>query len=359
MRFDLDEDRALLKASAREWFEKESPVSSGRKVMEGRDGLDPALYAQLGALGYLGLTLPERAGGSGFGAIGLCAVLHEAGRVAFPGPFLDLLLAAETLHRAGGDEAGGWLADLVAGRRRIVLARQERVNGMEPPQPAARFQGGRVTGTKTFVPFGASADALLVTTAEGLVGVARPAEGFAATALPTLDHAQRFAEIVLDHPAVLLVDGRRMAGILAEVDRLAALAASALLLGLMERALELSVSYLKERKAFGVPIGSFQSLQHRASEMLLRVESARSAVYRAAWAFDHEPSGAALLAATAKAWCGEAGRFVCGEAIQIFGGVGYTWEYDPHLYWKRVKTLEHFYGTTRESLEAVLVASGI
>lgn len=359
MRFELDEDRALLKASAREWFEKESPLAESRKVMEGPEGFDADLYAQLGALGYLGLTLPESAGGSGFGAIGLCAVLHEAGRVAFPGPFLDLLLAAETLHRAGGEQAARWLAEEVAGRRRVVLARSETVSGIEPDAPATRFGSGRATGTKTFVPFGAAADALLVTCAEGLVLVERPAGGFAATALPTFDHAQRFAEIRLDHPGVLLLPAPEAAEVLRAVDRLAALAASALLLGLMERSLELSVAYLKERKAFGVPIGSFQALQHRASEMLLRVESARSAVYRAAWAADHEPSQAALLAATAKAYGGDAARFVCGETIQIFGGVGYTWEYDPHIYWKRVKTLEQFHGSTRDALEAVLVSAGI
>ena len=359
MRFDLDEDRALLKTSAREWFEKESPLAEARKVMEGSEGLDRALYAQLGELGYLGLSLPESEGGSGFGAIGLCAVLHEAGRVAFPGPFLDLLLAAEALRRCGEGVASRWLGDLVAGRRLVVLARSESVTGVEPTAPATRFAGGRVRGTKTFVPFGAAAEAILVTTAEGLALVERPAEGFCATPLPVIDHAQRFAEIALDLPGTLLRDAPGSAEVVGAVDRLATLASSAVLLGLMERALELSVAYLKERKAFGVPIGSFQSLQHRASDMLLRVESARSAVYRAAWSWDHDPARAELLAATAKAWCGDAARFVCGETIQIFGGVGYTWEYDPHIYWKRTKTLEQFYGTTRDAIEAALAAAGI
>jgi len=241
----------------------------------------------------------------------------------------------------------------------VVFARSESVIGVEPPQPATRFDGGRVRGTKTFVPFGGTADALLVTTSEGLVLVERPAQGFSATALPTLDHAQRFVEIVLDLPGTLVASRGATAELLAVVDRLAAVGAAALLLGLSERALELSVSYLSERKAFGVPIGSFQALQHRAAEMLLRVESSRSAVYRAAWSFDHDPAQAPLLAATAKAYCGDTGRYVCGEAIQIFGGVGYTWEYDPHIYWKRVKTLEQFYGSTRSQLDAVLEASAI
>lgn len=358
MNFELDEDRALLKSSTRELLERETPLSEGRSVMEGPEGFSPKLYEQLAELGYLGLTLPESKGGAGVGVIGLAAVLHEAGRVALPGPYLDLVLAAEALHHAGS-AAEGLLAELVAGKRRIALARAETVSGLEPATPATRFAAGRVRGTKTFVPFGAAADTLLVTTAEGLVRVDRPAQGFRVAALPTLDHAQRFVEIVLDDPGTLLADRAQAAACLEAADRLGALGAAAVLLGLMERSLELSVAYLKERKAFGVPIGSFQALQHRAADMLLRVESSRSAVYRAAWAFDHDPASAPLLAATAKAYCGDAGRYVCGETIQIFGGVGYTWEYDPHLYWKRVKTLEQFYGSTRSQLEAVLEAAGI
>ena len=359
MRFELDDDRALLKSSTRELLERESPLSAGREVMEGPEGFAPKLYEQLAELGYLGLALPESDGGAGVGVIGLAAVLHEAGRVALPGPLLDLVLAAETLRQIGGAAAKELLAELVAGRRRVVLARAETVSGLEPATPATRFSAGRVTGTKTFVPFGAAADVLLVTTAEGLARVDRPAAGWSAKPLPTLDHAQRFVEIDLDAPGALLASGDAARAALAAADRLGALGAAALLLGLMERSLELSVAYLKDRKAFGVPIGSFQALQHRAAEMLLRTESSRSAVYRAAWAFDHDPAAAPLLAAAAKAYCGDAGRYVCGETIQIFGGVGYTWEYDPHIYWKRVKTLEQFCGSTREQLEAVLEAAGI
>ncbi len=359
MRFELDDDRALLKSSTRELLERESPLSEGRNVMESPEGFSAKLYEQLAELGYLGLALPETKGGAGTGVVGLAAVLHEAGRVALPGPYLDLVVASEVLQRLSGSAADALLSKLVAGRKCVILARSESVTGIEPPAPATRFSGGRVRGTKTFVPFGAAADALLVTTAEGLALVDRPAEGFAATPLSTFDHAQRFAEIAFDLPGTLLADPPAAASALAAADRLAALGAAAVMLGLMERSLELSVAYLKERKAFGVPIGSFQALQHRAADMLLRVESSRSAVYRAAWAFDHDPGAAPGLAATAKVYCGDAGRFVCGETIQIFGGVGYTWEYDPHIFWKRVKTLEQFHGSTGSQLEAVLDAASL
>jgi alkylation response protein AidB-like acyl-CoA dehydrogenase len=363
MQFDLDEDRALLKSQARELLEKEASVATSRPVMESAaEGFSRPLYRQLAELGYVGLQLPESDGGAGFGAIGLAAVLHEMGRVALPGPILELVVAAEALRAAaaaGQADARACLADLLSGEKIVVVARSESPSGRDAAPPTTRCQGGKVTGRKLFVPYGAAADALLVTTADGLALVPRPAAGWRATALETLDHAQRFAEIALDAPGALLADANASAPILAGADRLGAFGAAAFLLGLMERCLELATAYLLERKAFGVPIGSFQALQHRAADMVLRVESSRSAVYRAAYALDHEPAEAELLVATAKAYTGDAAAMVCGETIQIFGGVGYTWEYDPHIYFKRAKTLAQQYGATRDQLEAVLAARGI
>ncbi len=360
MNFDLDEDRALLKSSTRELLEREAPLADTRAWMEdGKEGFSRAFYAQLAELGYLGLTLPESAGGAAAGLQGLVAVLHEMGRVALPGPYLDLVLAGEALGRVGADPATALLRDLVTGRKLVVLAREEGVSGSKRATPETRGDGGRVRGRKVFVPFGASADALVVTTAAGLALVLRPAAGWSARPLETLDHAQRFVELDLDAPGTLLCDRARSLAVLEHVDRVGALGAAALLLGLIERALELSVAYLFERKAFGVPIGSFQALQHRAADMVLRVESTRSAVYRAAWAMDDAPETADLLVAAAKAYAGDSARLVCGETIQLFGGVGYTWEYDPHVYFKRATTLEHFYGSTREQLERTLEAAGV
>ena len=361
MQFDLDEERAHLKQSTRELLEKEAPLEQTRATMENApEGYSKALYAQLGELGYLGLAVPEPQGGAGVGYVGLAAVLEEMGRAAFPGPYLDLVMAAEVLRRAEGDQARAWLRDLLAGERVVVLARAESVHPIgESEAPAARFAGGRAVGRKHFVPFGDSADALLVTTADGLALVPRPETGWNALPLATLDHAQRFAEIELDTPGSLLAAAGDSGELLEAADRTGALGAAALLLGLMERALEVSVDYTRERRAFDVPIATFQALQHREADMLLRTEGTRAAVYRAAWAADRGTEDVALLCAVAKAYAGDAGRFVCGEAIQLHGGVGFTWEYDPHIYFKRVKTLEQFYGSTRSQLEAALRAAGI
>ncbi len=360
MNFELSEANALLKSSIREFLQKEAPLDKSRPVMEDtEEGFSRELYAKLGDLGYLGLTLPESEGGSAAGAIGLAVVLEEMGRVAFPGPFLDLVLAAETLSRVKDEPTSEFLQEILAGRRSALLARWETLEDLDGSSLQTRSDQNTVRGTKLLVPFGNSADFLLVTAAEGLALFPRPEEGWKAISLPLLDHAQRFVEISLDAPGTLLCDKKTADTILKEVDQLGALGASALLLGLIEGSLELTLDYIKERKAFGRSIGSFQVLQHRAADMWIRMESCRSAVYRAAWAVENKQNDAPLLVASAKAYCGDSAHFVCGETIQLFGGVGYTWEYDPHIYYKRVKTLEQLYGSTRNQLEAALRSQGI
>jgi alkylation response protein AidB-like acyl-CoA dehydrogenase len=357
MQFALDEDRALLARSTRELLEKEAPLATNRQSMESEPaGYSKALYRQLGELGYPSLLLPEADGG--LGPLAFAAVLHEMGRVALPGPFLDLTLAIQVLAGSSADAAKACLARAAAGEALVVLARGESLATADPTPPTASFSNGVVRGVKRFVPFGAQADALIVETTGGLVLVPRPAAGWSAKPLPTIDHAQRFAEIALDAPGTLLCEGEAACRAIGESDRLAALGSAALLLGLMERALEITLAYTLQRQAFGAPIAINQALQHRAADMLLQTESARAAVYRAAFAAEHQPEQAGYLIAVAKAWAAPAARLVCGEAIQMHGGVGFTWEYDPHVYLKRVKTLEQFYGSTRAQLEHALQARG-
>jgi alkylation response protein AidB-like acyl-CoA dehydrogenase len=217
---------------------------------------------------------------------------------------------------------------------------------------AARLDGGRVRGRKTLVPFAAQADALCVVTPEGVALVQGP---FETTPLPTLDPGQRFAEVGLDHAAAPLGP----VALLEPIDRHAAVGAAAMLLGLMARLMEVTQGYLQTRQAFMRPIGAFQALQHRMADMLLRTESTRSAVYRAAWAVDAGDPEAALACATAKAYAGDASRLVAGEAIQMHGGIGFTWELDVHFYFKRAKTLEAQYGSTEAQLERALVAANL
>jgi alkylation response protein AidB-like acyl-CoA dehydrogenase len=358
MQFALDEDRALLARSTRELLEKEAPLAANRQLMESEPaGYSKALFRQLGELGYPSLLLSEEEGG--LGAVAFAAVLHEMGRVALPGPFLDLALAIPVLAGGSGDAAKKWLARASAGEALVVLARGESLASGDAGAPSATLANGRLAGVKRFVPFGAQADALIVETAGGLALVEKPATGWNAKPLPTIDHAQRFAEIALDGaPGTRLCDPAAARAAVAAAERCGALGAAALLLGLMERAQEITIAYTMERRAFGAPIAINQALQHRAADMVLQTESARAAVYRAAFAVESGAADADYLVAVAKAWTGPAARLVCGEAIQMHGGVGFTWEYDPHVYLKRVKTLEQFYGSTRSQLERALAARG-
>ena len=353
MQFDLNEDQAMLRNATRELLENEAALADSRGVMEeSAEGFDKSIYRQLGELGYLGLLLSDEEGG--LGPIAFAIVMAEMGRVAFPGPFLDLALAVRTLSGCSGDMASDWQAKATEGEAIVVLAREESLHSTDPAPDATRYANGKVTGNKVFVPFGAEADALIVSTAEGLALVPRPGTGWSTTPLTTIDHAQRFVRIEFDDEATLVADAGASATLLADALRLGALGASAEIMGIMERALEIAVEYTSEREAFGAPIGSFQALQHRCADMLIQTESARAATFRAAWSEEQGKDDSGYLASVAKAWAGPAGRFVCGQTIQLLGGVGFTWEYDPHIYLKRLKTLEQFHGSTSWHVENAL-----
>jgi alkylation response protein AidB-like acyl-CoA dehydrogenase len=349
MKFELSDDQALLRSSTRDFLSSEFSLEKSRNVMEhSKAGYDPAEWRRLAEMGYLGLVLPARAGGQELGAIELAIVQEEMGRMCVPGPFLDVVLAACVLAAAGTHDA--LVQDVVAGKKIVAIARHDAPFA-GTASPSLRIEGSRVRGTKYFVPFAAVADALVVVGADGVALAEGP---FQVTPLQTIDLAQRFGDVALEHHVTSLGP----LTLLDRLDRLAAVGASAMLLGLMSRSLEMTLEYVQTRQAFKRPIGAFQALQHRMADMLLRTESTRSAVYRAAWCLDTDDAQAPLACASAKAYAGDSARLVCGEAIQMHGGIGFTWELDLQLYFKRVKTLEHHYGSTESQLEKALVAAG-
>ncbi len=351
MKFELSEDQRLLRDSARDFLTQEYPLERARRIMEHDPrGYDAAGWPRLGEMGFLGIHLPEAAGGQGLGTIELAIVLEEMGRACFPGPYLDVALAAALLAAAGGQEA--LLRQIAAGDKIVTIAREDSPYAGRS-ENAVGVEDGRLAGIKYFVPFAAEAQALLVATPVGVYLVEGP---FAPSPLATIDPGQRFGRVTFDGPAELVT---KDAAVLSRQDDLTATAAAAMLLGVMSRAFEITLEYMKTRQAFGKPIGAFQALQHRLAEQLLRVESTRSAVYRAAWCLDHDPAQAPLAAASAKAYAGDASRLVCGEAIQMHGGIGFTWELDVHFFFKRAKTLESHYGSTEAVLERALSAAGL
>lgn len=349
MKFELSEEQGLLRNAFRDFLVAEYPAETMRRLAEHDPrGYDLVAWRRMAEMGYVGLTVPASMGGQGLGAVELAIACEELGRVCAPGPYLDVALAAHLLATGSGQET--LLADVCEGKRVVTIARADSAFAGSPAPPA-HFRGGRVQGRKYFVPFAGDAHALLVATAEGVCLAERP---FLLTPLPTFDLTQRFDEVTLDHDATLVGSP----GVLDGVDRLAAVGAGAMLLGVMSRALETTLAYVQTREAFRRPIGAFQALQHRLADMLLRTESTRSAVYRAAWCLANDDPAAPLACAAAKAYAGDAARLVCGEAIQMHGGIGFTWELDLHFYFKRAKTLEQHYGSTEAQLAVALAAAG-
>ena len=293
-------------------------------------GWDPAVLREIGAMGWIGLRVPEAAGGAGLGMAELCVVMEECGTALTPEPLLPCATAAR-LHP---DPA------LLAGERVIVPAWQERPDALGA-MPDTVFRDGVVTGRKLFVPAAAGADAFLVTTRDGLALVERAATGV------SLETAR-----LQDGGHVATVDfagasGTALSGDPAEALEEATLATAALLLGVMGRAFALTLDYLRTRQQFGKPIGSFQSLQHRAADLKLQLELTRASVESAAATLDAESPRAVRQAAVsrAKARAATAGMLVTRQAIQMHGGVGYTDEYDIGLYLRRAMVLSNAFGS--------------
>lgn len=352
MNFDLTEDQSLLQDSLAELLVAESPVASAREVAEADgEGFSRDLWGQLAELGYLGLVAPELAGGQGLGAVELALVCQEMAKHCFPGPYLEQILAVKLLEAAGDQDE--LIGRLVTGEALGVVASE---GGVWPGQPAElRFEDDRIRGKAYFVPYAASATHLIVRTAAGVFIAQGP---FDARRMQALDEAARFYEVTLDNQATMLCDDSVAAGVMSSFGLLGAAAFG---LGIAEETLTRSLDYARERETFGKPIAIYQSLQHRMADMLIRTESSRSAVYRAAWCLDNEHEEAGLALVAARAYAVEAARLNSQEAIQIHGGNGFTWEYDLHRYLKRAMTLDQFSGRTGQLLELAYqaVAAGL
>lgn len=363
MDFGFSEEQDLLRQAARDFLEKECPMTTVRRLMEDETGHSPELWQQMAQLGWQGLILPEEYGGAGLDFVDLIVVLEEMGRVVLPGPFLSTAVyAAVTLLDAATDEQKErWLPDIASGRALATVAHMEPngrwdADGIE----AAATRDGesyRIDGTKLFVPDGHVADLLIVaartpgsTRRDGvsLFCVERDAPGLSVTPLQSMDQTRRLAEVKLD--GVVVDAGARLGelgagwGTLERLSDRAKVALCAEMCGGAQRVLDMSVEYAKVREQFGKPIGSFQAIQHKCADMMVQVESAKSATYYAAWAVAGDVDDAPLAAAMAKAYCSDAYRVVAGEGIQIHGGIGFTWEHDMHIYFKRAKSSEVSFG---------------
>jgi alkylation response protein AidB-like acyl-CoA dehydrogenase len=373
MNFGFSEEQELLRATARKFLENECTSERVRALMATPEGMTDELWGKLAEQGWTGLTLPEAYGGAGLGLVDLVVLMEEMGRASLPGPYFSTVLLGAPLILGAGSEAQRkeWLPRIAAGERRVTLALTEP-NGRWDAQGVtveATVAGETFTlaGTKLFVHDAHTADALVVAarSARGTTGeegislflVPRHTAGVEVSLLPTMDQTRKLCEVALRGATVgreaLLGDEGRGWPVLARAVGRAMVGLCAEMCGGAQRVLEMTTEYAKIRIAFGKPIGSYQGVKHRAADMLVDVENAKSLTYYAAWAADEGVAEAPLAASMAKAYVSDAFRRVAGAGIQLHGGIGFTWEHDLHLYFKRAKGSEVTFGDATYHREQV------
>jgi alkylation response protein AidB-like acyl-CoA dehydrogenase len=369
--FAFSDEQEELRKTVRQFLEQKSPETEVRRLMETTEGYDPAVWSQMAEqMGLQGLAIPEEFGGSGYGFIELGVVLEEMGRALLCAPFFStVVLAANTLLHSGDDAAKKELLPRLASGEAIAT-----VAFTEPPGRwdeagitlEATQSGGSwvLNGTKMFVLDGHTAGIIIVggRTPQGvtLFVVDGEAEGLTRTPLSTMDQTRKQAKLEFANtPATLL--GTEGAGwdTLSTVLDLTAVGLAAEQVGGAQKVLEMAVEYAKVRVQFGRPIGSFQAIKHKCADMLLEVESAKSAAYYGMWCAAEMNDELASTASLAKAYCSEAYFHAAAENIQIHGGIGFTWEHPAHLYFKRAKSSELLFGDPTYHRELLAQRIGI
>ncbi|MFF7173269.1 acyl-CoA dehydrogenase family protein [Streptomyces pseudovenezuelae] len=374
MDLTFSEEQDELRKVVRSFLAKHSDEATVRRLAVDPQGHDPVVWRRMaGELGLQGLAVPEEYGGSGFGYVDLGIVCEEAGRALLGGPyFATVALAAEALLRCADEQARhDFLPGIASGETVATLAFTEdsgRWDEQGIGLTAAQDAGGgwRLTGVKTYVPDGHLADLLLVAarTPSGIsllaVGTA-DTPGLTRTPLPTLDQTRKQARIEFtDTPARLLGPEGAAWPALERTLATAAVLLAAEQVGGAAAALDAAVAYAKIREQYGRPIGSFQGIKHKCADMLMEIESARSAAYGGLWALDAgDETETAIAAALAQAFCSEAFTKVAADNIQVHGGIGFTWEHPAHLYFKRAKSSEVLLGTPSYHRELLAARLGI
>lgn len=359
MNFALSDEQQMLQTMAAEFVKRESSLKRIRQLREDPIGFSKPLWGKMAELGWLGMTFPDDVGGLGQGMVEMVVVMEELGRGLMPEPVLStVLLGGHALLLAGtAEQKKAWLSKVAEGSAFLSLAYQERQSRYDPFDVTTQAQpdgaAWLLSGEKVFVPDAGVADRLIVSARSRggrrdrdgveLFLVDPKAKGVTLTPVPTMDNLKRFI-VRLDKVRVSEAD--RLSGAKA-VDRAfedaldrATLGLSAEMMGAMNEAFRMTVDYLKTRVQFGVPIGSFQALKHRAADEYVQTELSRSAVYYAAMCIDEKMPDAAIAVSTAKARCNDAFHLIANESIQMHGGIGVTDEHDIGFFFKRARVAE-------------------
>ena len=357
MNFGLTETQQTLKNTVRKFLPPECPLAEVRKLMETPTAFDPVLWRKIADQGWTGMIFGEEYGGFGMDMVDMAAALEEMGRALLPGPFFSTVLMAGSLLDSAGSDAlkQEYLAPICRGERRGTVALLEESASWNPDDvrlKATPESGFVLDGKKLFVPDAASADFLIcVARLHGelaLLLVPADARGLRINAWTAMDSTRKLYEVAFDAVSVprgnLIAEGKPARAALERMLGIATVGLVAEMTGGMQRLLEMTVEYAKTRKQFGRPIGQFQAVQHQCADMLLYTESSRSAAYYAAWAIQERVPEARLAVSVAKAYASEAYREVGNRAIQVHGGMGFTWENDAHLFYRRAKACELAFG---------------
>ncbi|MET0270474.1 MAG: acyl-CoA dehydrogenase family protein [Sphingomonas sp.] len=351
MDFALTEDQRFIQESARSFLADAAGADAQRAAVEGATGFDGKLWASLaGEMGFAGLMVPEAHGGSGLGAVEMALVLEETGRTLAAVPFLETaVLAVQAVLAAGSD-----------------AQRAELLPGLANGSVKASFAGaaarpalsdGRLTGEATFVTFGHVADLFVIATADdSLIALPADTPGLTVEPLPSLDRTRRFARLAFDcaapDAAVLGAPGGSGAAIARTLTIGAGLLAAEQTGG-AQFCLDATVEYSRQRVQFGRAIGSFQAYKHMLADMMVLIEASRSAAFYAAAAIDEDGGELAEACHVAQAYAADCYRHCAGEAIQLHGGIGFTWEHHAHLYFKRARATSSWLGTPERHREAL------
>jgi alkylation response protein AidB-like acyl-CoA dehydrogenase len=360
MYFDLTDEQQAIRATAKDFLAARYKSDRIRELADSETGFEQSDWDEMAELGWTGLALPEEWGGQGLGIVDLAVLFEEMGYALAPSPLFSNTIAGLALSLCGSDDQRErFLRPLAAGELRGVPALWDAGTPATPGsftmEGAAQGDGVVLDGEKVLVPDAAAADFFLVATADGRRHLVEAgADGVTVVAEPSIDATRRLSSVRFE--GVEVASQNTMPGDEADyypVFHRLCVALAAESTGIAQRTMEMSVEYAKDRKQFDRPIGSYQAVSHRCAQMLLETENSRSAVYGAAWAADAEPESLPLAASIAKAYASDAGWRVPDAAIQVHGGIGFTWEHDLHFFLKRGKQNAAMFGDARWHRERV------
>jgi alkylation response protein AidB-like acyl-CoA dehydrogenase len=345
MQFGLNESQEILRESARKFFAGECPIAEVRRLMGTETAFDANLWNKLAQQGYTGIIFPEEFGGVGLGTVELVLLMEEAGRALLPGPlFSTVALAGSILDNvATKEQKKKYLAPICRGEARSTVAFLENTASWDLADVHLTAANGKLKGQKLFVPDAAIADWLIVIARNGVFLVDAKAPEVRVEPMLGMDLTRKLYSVHFDNASGEKLGETTGLGLTSAVD-IGTAALTAEMVGGMQRTLDLTVEYAKTRKQFGKPIGIYQGVQHQCADMYLETESSRSAVYYAAWALQENAPDAAAAVSIAKMYASDASRTVGNRGIQVHGGMGFTWENDIHLYYRRAKASETAFG---------------